>query len=432
MTLAQTQTDTKPLYADLPNHHHHHTHKSSSSSDQLNFKQLLKSGTIDKYGETFRFGPHWFNISYLSTMHVLGIYGLYIMLGLYQTLSWGVLGMALFFYYFSNVGITAGAHRLWAHRTYSASNSVEFLLMLMSACSNQGSVLKWARDHRVHHAHVDTDKDPHDANQGFWYSHVGWLLHQKRPEVVLAGRSVYMDDLNDNKILQFQHKNAWFSPFMCFVFPALVTGLFTGEYLKGMWVCGFARYMLTLHATWCVNSLAHLWGSRPYIPSILPRENLLVSIMAAGEGWHNYHHAYPYDYRTSEYGLWQWNPTTVFIDFFGAFGHVWGRMSHEMRKQGDDQELAEITRRDFEVMSAQAACWLLIDGHVYDVTTFVGKKLHPGGSKIIKQYFGKDVTDVFLKGEGTKKHVHTPAALNLLKSYRIGKFVENADAKKKN
>jgi len=384
-----------------------------------------KSSTITVNDETFRVGPHWFNIIYLGLMHVFGIYGCFEIVSLVQARSWGILGMALFFYYFSNIGITAGAHRLWAHRTYSASSSVEFLLMLMSACANQGSVLKWARDHRVHHAHVDTEKDPHDATQGFWYSHVGWLLHQKAPEVVIAGRSVYMDDLNENKILKFQHENqAWFGPFMCFIFPALITGLITGEYMKGLWVCGFARYMLTLHATWCVNSLAHLWGDRPYLPNILPRENLLVSILAAGEGWHNYHHAYPYDYRTSEYGLWQHNPTTFFIDGFASLGMVWGRLAHKMKKKGEDDILPNINRNDFEVMSAQSACWLLIDGYVYDVTTFIGQKLHPGGSKIISQYFGQDVSDIFHNGESTKQHKHTPAALNLLKTYCIGKFVE--------
>lgn len=83
--------------------------------------------------------------------------------------------------------------------------------------------------------------------------------------------------------------------------------------------------MLTLHATWFVNSLAHMYGYKPYMPNIRPCENFFVALCADGEGWHNYHHAYPYDYSTNEYGVLQYNPTTLYLDVLHALGLVSNR-----------------------------------------------------------------------------------------------------------
>lgn len=109
---------------------------------------------------------------------------------------------------------------------------------------------------------------------------------------------------------------------MCFVIPAVVPWYFWGENLwNALFVCSFLRYVLTLNATWLVNSAAHIWGNRPYDRHINPSENLLVTMSAVGEGFHNYHHTYPSDYRTSEFG-WRLNITTLFIDLMTRLGQV--------------------------------------------------------------------------------------------------------------
>jgi len=91
-------------------------------------------------------------------------------------------------------------------------------------------------------------------------------------------------------------------------------------------VLGITRYICVLHSTWLVNSLAHWVGSKPYDPAINPTENFLVSFLALGEGWHNWHHTYPWDYAASEFGIFKrWNPTKITIDFFALFGLVWDR-----------------------------------------------------------------------------------------------------------
>lgn len=94
----------------------------------------------------------------------------------------------------------------------------------------------------------------------------------------------------------------------------------------GYFVPGVLRYVWVLNSTWCVNSAAHLWGDHPYDPRSNPAENSFVSIVAIGEGWHNWHHAFPFDYAASELGISsQWNPTKLTIDAFAKFGLVSNR-----------------------------------------------------------------------------------------------------------
>ncbi len=109
---------------------------------------------------------------------------------------------------------------------------------------------------------------------------------------------------------------------MCFIVPTVVPWYFWGESLwNAYFVCSLLRYVLTLNATWLVNSAAHIWGNRPYDKSINPAENRGVALGALGEGFHNYHHVFPHDYGTSEYG-WHLNITTWFIDVMAFLGQA--------------------------------------------------------------------------------------------------------------
>merc|ERR1719310_757827 len=113
---------------------------------------------------------------------------------------------AFIMYIFGGLGITAGAHRLWAHRSYKAGIPMKLVLMIFNSVANQGSIYHWARDHRVHHLYSDTIADPHNAHLGFWFSHIGWLLFKKHPAVHEAGRRVNMDDLKKDPIVMFQKR----------------------------------------------------------------------------------------------------------------------------------------------------------------------------------------------------------------------------------
>lgn len=162
--------------------------------------------------------------------------------------------------------------------------------------------------------------------------------------VIEGGKQLDFSDLAADPVVRFQKNyDPWFAQFCCFVMPALVAKHFWGEaFWNAFWVAGALRYCLVLHFTWLVNSAAHLYGDHPYDPQIWPAENPLVSVAAIGEGWHNWHHRYPYDYAASEFGVSkQFNPTKAFIDFFALIGFV----TQRKRATGAWEKLKESRER---------------------------------------------------------------------------------------
>lgn len=233
----------------------------------------------------------------------------------------------LFIVYSSGIGITAGAHRLWSHRAYKAKWPLRLLLVFLFTITGQRHVFQWALDHRVHHKYCETDADPHDSRRGFLFSHVGWLVLTPHPDVERKRLAVDMSDLEADPIVMWQ-KRLYIPLFAIFVigFPVFVPCYFWNE---DLWVSFFVnfncRFCITLNIAFFVNSVAHMWGKRPYDKKIGPVENVAVSIAALGEGWHNYHHVFPWDYKTAELGDYTLNPTTAFIDLCARFGWAYER-----------------------------------------------------------------------------------------------------------
>jgi stearoyl-CoA desaturase (delta-9 desaturase) len=166
----------------------------------------------------------------------------------------------------------------------------------------------------------------------------------------------------------FQNKyDPWLTLYMCYIFPAHVAQIFWGEqFWNAFYVAGALRYVLILHSTWLVNSAAHLYGDHPYDPLSYPAENPLVAVLAAGEGWHNWHHKYPYDYAASEFGIMsQFNPSKLLIDTFAMFGLVTNRkratnawaLGRARRAQDElnGKPLPKPAPRPWEVKSQEAA-----------------------------------------------------------------------------
>jgi len=238
-------------------------------------------------------------------------------------------------YKLSLFGITAGVHRLWSHRAYKARFPLRVFLAACNSLSYQNSIFEWARDHRVHHKYTETNADPVNSKRGFFFSHVGWLLCKKHPDVAKIGGKVDMSDILADPVVFYQRK--YYVPSvvaMCFVMPTLVPWYFWGETLwNAYFVAVILRYCLALNATWLVNSAAHMFGYRPYDKNIAPAENLTVSALTLGEGYHNFHHTFPWDYSTSEWG-WSINLTTIALDFFEKAGWIYNvrRVTPEMVK----------------------------------------------------------------------------------------------------
>lgn len=122
----------------------------------------------------------WRNVGYMAYLHIASIYGLYLCA---TSASWKTSALAFILYILGGIGITAGAHRLWAHRTYKATFPMRVILGILNTLAFQNDIYEWSRDHRVHHKYSETDADPHNATRGFFFSHVGWLLCKKHPHV---------------------------------------------------------------------------------------------------------------------------------------------------------------------------------------------------------------------------------------------------------
>ncbi|KAL0830477.1 hypothetical protein ABMA28_002642 [Loxostege sticticalis] len=253
-----------------------------------------------------------------SCLHLAALYGLYLC---FNSAKWATIGFGILLYIFAELGITAGAHRLWSHRSYKAKLPLQIILMVFNTLAFQNTAITWIRDHRLHHKCSDTDGDPHNASRGLFYSHIGWLMTKKSERVIKQGKTLDMSDIYSNPVLRFQKKYA--VPFIgtvCFVLPTVIPMYFWGETLNNAWHVNTLRYVLNLNATFCVNSVAHKWGYKPYDRNLLPTQNVLVSLAALGDGFHNFHHAFPWDYRSSELGNKKYNITTWFIDFFAWVG----------------------------------------------------------------------------------------------------------------
>lgn len=231
--------------------------------------------------------------------------------------------------YTSALGITGGVHRLWSHRAYKASWQLRVLLMLLFTVTGQRHIWAWVLDHRVHHRYSETDADPHDARRGFLFAHVGWLVLTPHPAVERARKEVDMSDLQNDAVVMWQKR--WYEPLFAIftiALPVLVPVYFWEESLwASFWVNFNARFSFTLNVAFLINSLAHTHGFKPYDKDISPVESPFLGLLAIGEGWHNFHHVFPWDYRTGELGNGRINLTTHFIDAFAKLGWAWDRRS---------------------------------------------------------------------------------------------------------
>ncbi|XP_063822412.1 acyl-CoA Delta-9 desaturase-like [Ostrinia nubilalis] len=262
----------------------------------------------------------WRNVLGFVYLHTAAIYGLYLIFtGRAKMYTWlfGVL-----FAVVSAMGVTAGAHRLWAHQAYKARWPLRVILTVLQTMAFQNHIYEWVRDHRVHHKFTETDADPHNAKRGFFFSHIGWLMVRKHKQVFEKGATIDMSDLEQDPIVMFQKKTYLvLMPVLCFLIPAWIPIHFWGETPWSSWyVAAILRYTISLHFTWLVNSAAHIWGNRPYDKNIGATDNVTVAICAFGEGWHNYHHVFPWDYKAAELGNYSTNMSTSLIDLAAKFG----------------------------------------------------------------------------------------------------------------
>ncbi len=203
--------------------------------------------------------------------------------------------------------ITVGYHRLFAHRSFQASPLITFLALFFGAGALEQSALTWSSQHRDHHRFVDTERDPYNIKQGFWYAHIGWMLfHHQKPT------TMNVKDLTADPLIRHQHRYYALWAIVAGVLLPLAIGALTGHLLGAFLLGVVGRLTLVHHSTWSINSICHTFGKATYDIDATARDHWLVALITNGEGYHNFHHRFASDYRNGV-RWYQWDPSKWLI-----------------------------------------------------------------------------------------------------------------------
>jgi len=377
---------------------------------------------------------NWYkHVNWLNVVLILGVPLSGCIAAFWTPLTLKTFIFAVLYYYATGLGITAGYHRLWAHSSYQATTPLKIFLAAVGGGAVEGSIRWWARDHRAHHRYTDTDKDPYSVRKGLLYSHLGWMIMKQNPKRI--GRTD-ISDLNDDWVVQWQHKNYLKTVvFMGLVFPTLFCGLGWGDWTGGLIYGGILRIFFVQQATFCVNSLAHWLGDQPFDDRNSPRDHVITALVTLGEGYHNFHHEFPSDYRNAiewhqydptKWCIWTWKQLGLAYDLkqFRSNEIEKGRVQQLQKKLDQKratldwgiplEQLPVLEWDDYVAQVAGGRALVAIAGVVHDVADFIAD--HPGGKALIRSGLGKDATAMFNGGV----YLHSNGAHNLLSTMRVG------------
>jgi stearoyl-CoA desaturase (delta-9 desaturase) len=202
---------------------------------------------------------------------------------IWSGVTWQAATLGIGLYWLGMFGVTGGYHRYFSHRSYKTSRVFQFMLAWIAQATAQKSVLWWAAKHRHHHLFSDTETDIHSPrHKGFLYSHVGWIFDRKNESTDL----VKIEDFAKYPELRLLHRFELAPAVVLAVTCYLIAGW------SGLFVGFFWSTAALYHATFCINSLAHVHGYKTYVTGDDSRNNWILAFFTMGEGWHNNHHAY--------------------------------------------------------------------------------------------------------------------------------------------
>ncbi len=255
----------------------------------------------------------WSTISFFALVHLGALVGLPIYLSHngVSPVEWALLG---FYLVATGLGVTVGYHRLFAHQTFKVNGLVKFLALFFGAAAFEMSALAWASQHRDHHRYADTDLDPYNIKKGFFYAHMGWMLFWKHQE-----NFSNVKDLQKSRLIvhQNEHYGLW-AGVAGIALPVLI-GAIWGHALGAFLIAVCARIVMVYQTTFCINSVCHTFGKSTYDIEATARDNWFTALFTWGEGYHNFHHRFPSDYRNGV--LWyHWDPSQWVIRGLESLG----------------------------------------------------------------------------------------------------------------
>lgn len=257
--------------------------------------------------------------------------------------DWVQLGLMTSMYMATGLGVTIGYHRFFTHRSFETSRVVQGILAILGSMSVEGPVIRWTAFHRRHHQHSDCDEDPHtphlhgsgflNMTRGFFRAHVGWMFEPTSKKLMS-----YVPDLHKDKFTRTMSMLFPLWVLLGLLIPAVLGGVLTlswsGAMLGFLWG-GLVRVFLVHHVTWSINSVCHIWGTRPFRSHDLSRNNAIFGFLGFGEGWHNNHHAFP---TSARHGLrwWEFDMSYIIIWMMARVGLAWN-----VRVPGSDRIAAK-------------------------------------------------------------------------------------------
>lgn len=375
------------------------------------------------------------NSIFVTVVHVVGVLAL-----IFYRPTWQTLVLTAVVFNLGEMGITMGYHRLWSHRAYTASLPLRVFLAICGTLGFQASIKWWVLRHRLHHRYTDTDHDPYDSTKGLLFSHIGWIFQKPHyPRM----KSIDISDLRADPVVRFQHKYyLQLAMILGFALPTVLAAAW-GDALGGFLWGGFVARLGIWHCTFMINSFAHWGGEMPFARGVSAKGGLLLAFMTWGEGYHNFHHEFPKDYRNGV-RTWDWDPTKwgiYLLSHVGLASELYRAPTNEIQKAIISVKEAELLERrkrydwgpEREALPAmtrdqlarlvredpEARQWVLIDGYVLDTKAYASS--HPGGHKVFQSFRGKDASAAFNGG----MNAHTASARSMAKMLRVARIADD-------
>jgi stearoyl-CoA desaturase (delta-9 desaturase) len=263
---------------------------------------------------------------------------------IWSGITWPAVAICVALYWLRMFAIGAGYHRYFSHRSYSTGRLFQFVLAFLAQSSAQKSILWWAAKHRHHHLHSDTHRDVHSPrHKGFVYSHVGWIFARQHD----AADLVKVADFASFPELKWLHKFEVLPAVAVAVLCFLVAG-WSGLVVGFLW-----STVLLYHATFCINSLAHVYGRKRYVTGDDSRNNWLLALFTMGEGWHNNHHACQSSVRQG-FHWWEIDATYYILQGLSRLGIVWDLKTPTEQVMRNEQRLgARVISRAAEQLATR-------------------------------------------------------------------------------